>query len=220
MNNEVKFCKKCGEQLKKGTNFCEKCGNQYITTDEPLDVKIKKNNRSKTIGIVLSVVTVLIIIGSLAEKSGNNSSSNTYDLKEPQDMTVGTESARTKKDGNIDVDIDMDDISAQLDDLKITQLKSAETVYVVYDEDKGIDTPYCRIENRIEVSDSDKYVPNSTLNGEFIANLKTKPFSQSEFVDYLTKQKSNGITEICYWEHRQQNGFFGNSISVDKYLEQ
>ncbi len=42
MNNEVKFCKKCGGQLKKETNFCEKCGNQYITTDEPLDVKIKK----------------------------------------------------------------------------------------------------------------------------------------------------------------------------------
>ena len=90
----------------------------------------------------------------------------------------------------------------------------------MYDADKGIDTPYCRIENRIEVSDSDKYVPNSTLNGEFIANLKTKPFSQSEFIDYLTKQKSNGITEICYWKFKQPNSFSGINLNVDMYLEQ
>ena len=215
-------CEKSDEQLKKETAFCEKRGNQDIAHDELSGVKIK-NNKSKIIGIVLSVILILIIIGSLAEKSEKNSSNNSYNWKEPKNTAVGTGSAKTKEYDNIDIDIDIDtdEISAMIDDLKVTQLKSFETVYVVYDADKGIDTPYCIIENSIDVSDSDKYVPNSTLNGEFVANLKTKPFSQSEFADYLTRQKSNGITEIRYWEHnRQTNGFLGNNISVDKYLEQ
>lgn len=203
-----------------------------------VDEKNKTSNIGRTIKKVLVILSIIVCIFALiyayAEYQAYKENERIAALVEKEmDRYKGIDFSNPQTKENMDkakVALDNVDIgeiaSKSIDDMKIKQLKSAERVYVVYDLDKGIGEPYFRGEGTIDVSDSEKYVPSTTLNGEFVGNLTTKAFSQQEFVNYLNVQADKGITQLQYWEYSKEfsevynkDSFSGTIIDVASYLE-
>ena len=96
-------------------------------------------------------------------------------------------------------------------------IRTLQTVYVVYDENQGIEEPYCGTPNQIEITNDPGY--STFIQKKDGTQLALATFQSEEFIEYLKRMEEKGVSLICYWEKTGKvNGFLARKTKVDLLL--
>lgn len=116
----MKFCNKCGNELKEGVKFCSKCGNEISNVQSNNTVaknindlkstEPKKNKKALLIilGLILLIAVVILIVFFMKNKESNvsnklNETSTAQNIKEENEIEEKEESEEKKED-NIEIE--------------------------------------------------------------------------------------------------------------------
>lgn len=187
-NIDIKICKKCGKELKKGNNFCTNCGAPIgLYSTKKIDLKLKL---WQVIIIIFIIIIVLMMLIFMNNKSKNELKQSTnYFAKTKEDLE--DENKNTENKTNEKTREDLENKIKNED--KNTENKTDEKVR----EDEDL--------SKIETTDINEEKDNNIEHNEVEPTTNNKE-----------EQENNNYNNSYYESESNQDS--SNNIDKDEYI--
>ena len=197
--------------------------------DKPVKETPKKQKSKKTAAIAAAAAALLILGTALGIWIYNKNKSDKGGETETKQSVPETQTpAPLSEDEKKEIEENrqqMQDALADDEANSVSEIKSLDVVYVVYDGNVGVDTPYLRDGKTLEITGDGDYPPDYNEE-EQTWTIATYGYTQQEFADYLKKAKENGAEKVKYMTFNQKKtddtgiySYDGTTVPLDSLLK-
>ena len=209
---------------------------EYVSSAEKDEIKAPKKktkNRKKT-AVIASVLTALLVLGTalgiwLNNKNKSNAGGEQETAAEgtsaPETQTPVPLTEEEKKEIEENRQ-QMQDALAEEDVKAVAEIKDLDVVYVVYDGNVGVESPYLIDGNTLQITGESDYPPDYNEE-EQTWSIATYGFTQEEFSEYLKTAKANGAERVKYMTFDSQKtentgvySYKGSTVLIDSLISE
>ncbi|MBO4898083.1 MAG: SseB family protein [Clostridia bacterium] len=222
------------ERVKEDAVTTEDDVPQEITREIKDTEKPEKKGVRKS-AVIAAAVAALLLLGVLSgilyynknkDKSNGDGTENAVkSIEAPETQTPAplTEDEKKEIEENRQ---QMQDALADEDAKAVAEIKNLDVVYVVYDGNAGVSTPYLRDGKTLEITGEGDYPPDYNEEQQ-TWTIATYGYTQEEFAEYLKTAKANGAERVKYMtfdakktENTGVYSYNGSTVSIDSLLKE